>query len=366
MATPTGSEPRIPFLDLRRATAELRDELDREIAAVLDSGTYLGGERVIRFEQEFAAAMGVAHAVGVASGTDALELALLAADVGPGDEVVTQANTCPPTVAAISRTGATPVLCDVHPDSAAMELDSLERALSPRTRAIVPVHLHGQCADMAGIASLVADRRVAIVEDCAHAHGARFGGRPAGSLGLLGCFSFYPTKNLGALGDAGAVVTRDAALADRVRRLAAGSRMDEIQAAALLVKLPRLSAWNRRRAAIADAYRESLADSPVDPLAVLPDRDHVFHHFVVRSNARDRFRASLERRGVGTAVHYPRTIHHHAPYRELAHGPVPLTAAERLAQVVVSLPLHPALEEDVVAAVARAAREAAVETGAVE
>ncbi|MEA2397557.1 MAG: hypothetical protein QOK25_1113 [Thermoleophilaceae bacterium] len=366
MRTPTDPELSIPFLDLRRATARVRAELDRATAAVLDSGRYLHGERVARFEEQLAATVGAAHAVGVASGTDALELALRAIGVGAGDEVVTQANTCPPTIEAIRRTGATPVLCDADPESGIVDLDSLGQALSPRTRAIVPVHLHGQCADMDGIAGLAGERGVDVVEDCAQAHGARYRGRAAGSLGRAASFSFYPTKNLGAVGDAGAVVTDDAALAERLRRLAAaggrmaaGCRMDEIQAAVLLVKLPGLAASNRRRAEIADVYRQSLAGSAIRPLAHLPDRVHAYHHFVVRTDARDAFRAALAAHGVETAVHYPRAVHEYPGYEHLAPGPVPLAGAEQLARAVVSLPLFPELTDHEVAAAAGAARKAA-------
>jgi dTDP-4-amino-4,6-dideoxygalactose transaminase len=359
MATRTSTEQKIPFLDLRRATAELRPELDQALDRVLASGVYLRGEQVAGFEAEFAAAMGTAYAVGVGSGTDALELALRGVGVRPGDEVVTQANTCVPTVDAISRAGGIPVLCDVALDSATMDVDSLAGALSGRTRAVVPVHLHGQCVDLEAITQLAERAGIAVVEDCAHAHGATYEGRPAGSVGHAGCFSFYPTKNLGALGDSGAVVTRDAALAERVRALAAGSRMDEIQAAVLRVKLPHLAAANRRRVAIADRYREALAGTGALPLELLPGRDQVFHHFVVRTPWREQFRARLKRGGVGTAVHYPLAVHQHPSYRQLAEGPVPLARAERLAETVVSLPLYPQLDDREVEAVAQTARAAA-------
>src|SRR5262245_38007000 len=216
-AVPAG--PKIPFNDLSRGVAEHRHELDAAVARVLDSGWFVLGAEGRAFEDEFAASAGSAHAVGVGSGTDAVELALRALGIGPGDEVVTQANTCVPTVAAIERTGASPVLCDVEPEAGTMDVSSLADAIGERTRAVVPVHLYGQCADTDAIAALGADRGVDVVEDCAQAAGARLRGRGAGTIGRLGCFSFYPTKNLAALGDGGAVVTNDDELADRLRRL---------------------------------------------------------------------------------------------------------------------------------------------------
>ena len=209
----------VPFLDLKRGVEALRPQIDAALRRVTASGWFILGEEARAFEAEFATACEADHAVAVASGTDAIELALRALEIGPGDEVVTQANTCVPTVAAIVRAGAKPVLCDVEPQAGTMDIDSLATALGPRTRAIVPVHLYGQCADVEAIAALGKDHGIAVVEDCAQAHGARLRGRQAGTVGVMGCFSFYPTKNLGALGDAGAVTTNDGELAERLRRL---------------------------------------------------------------------------------------------------------------------------------------------------
>jgi dTDP-4-amino-4,6-dideoxygalactose transaminase len=361
----------VPFANFRRGVDALRGDIDAAVARVLDSGWYVLGAEGDAFEAEFAAFAGAAHAVGCANGTDAIELALRALEIGPGDEVVTQANTCVPTVAAIARTGATPVLCDAEPDAGTMDPESLAGALSPRTRAVVPVHLYGQCADVDAVAAVAGD--VPVVEDCAQAHGARLRGRPAGTMGALGAFSFYPTKNLGALGDGGAVTTGDDTLAHRLRLLrqygqtdryahaiaGVNSRLDELQAAILRAKLGGLAAANERRREIAAAYTAALEGTAVRPLAQLADRDHVFHLYVVRAPDRDAFQERLREAGVATIVHYPTPIHRHPPYAGLAGGPVALTVSEQLAAEVVSLPIYPELTDDEVAHVADAARAAA-------
>lgn len=359
---------RVPFADLGRSTAELRGELDGAIAATLDSGWYVLGSQVSAFEQEFAAWSGAGHCTGVASGTDAIELALRALGVGPGDEVVTQANTCVPTVAGIERTGATPVLCDVEPEAATIDPASLAAAIGPRTKAVVPVHLYGQIGDIEGVVAAAGE--LPVVEDCAQAHGARWGQRRAGTTGALGAFSFYPTKNLGAIGDGGAVLTGDESLAERLKTLrvygqsdrythterGVNSRLDELQAAILRVKLGGLEAGNQRRGEIAAVYAKALEGTSVRPLAVLPDRDHVFHLYVVLAPERDTVQAELEKRGIGTLIHYPRPIHRQPAYEELGHGPVPLRNSEALCDQVLSLPIYPELTDAEVEAVAEALR----------
>ena len=357
----------VSFADLRRVTEPLRTELDDAIARVLDSGWYVLGEEGRAFEEEFARFSGSRYGVGVASGTDAIELALRALGIGPGDEVVTQANTCVPTIAGIERAGATPVLCDVDADAATMAPESLRGAIGPRTKAIVPVHLYGQCADVDAILEIAGD--IPVVEDCAQAHGAQLRGRSAGSIGLLGCFSFYPTKNLGALGDAGAVITDDPDLAERLRLLrqygqtdryrhaerGVNSRLDDLQAAILRAKLPHLARWNERRRGIASRYDEALSGTDVRPLARLSDRMHVFHLYVVEVPNRESFQARLAAAGVGTLVHYPEPIHGHPPYRRLGEGTVRLSVAEGLARRIVSLPLYPELRDEEVEHVANSA-----------
>jgi dTDP-3-amino-3,4,6-trideoxy-alpha-D-glucose transaminase len=363
----------VPFADLRRESAALRAELEAAIARVVDSGRYLLGEEVSSFEAEFGVAVGAEHAVGVASGTDAVELALRAVGVEAGDEVITQANTCVPTVTGIVRSGASPALCDADPASGTMDLDSLEAAIGERTRAVVPVHLYGQCADVEAIVELCEPRGIAVVEDCAQAHGAELRGRPAGTIGAAGAFSFYPTKNLGALGDGGAVVTGDPEVAERLFRLrhygqvdryrhesfGVNSRLDEIQAAVLRAKLPHLTDWTERRRRIAQVYSEALRGGGVEPLAVLPDRGHVFHLYVARAPDRERFQQALADRGVATLIHYPIPIHRQAPFVGLADGPVPLQGSEKLCRTVVSLPLFPGLTDAEAEHVAESAAVAA-------
>ena len=347
----------VPFLDLQRQTEELRSALDIACERVLDSGVFLGGAEVVAFEEEFAAWCGAREAVAVGSGTDGLEFALRAVGVGQGDEVITAANTCVPTLAAIVAAGGTPVLADVDSATYTLDLDSVEGACGPRTRALVPVHLYGQCADLGSLLELARDRGLAIVDDAAQAHGAELGDRRVGGLCDATAFSFYPTKNLGALGDGGAVVTDDPDLADRVRRLRSygevdrytslefgrNSRLDALQAAVLRVKLPRLDAWNERRRELAGQYGHLLAATPLTLPSELPGTSHAWHLYVVRARERDRLREALADRGVETLVHYPRALHQHPGYTEL--GQPGLERSEELAREVLSLPLYPQLED---------------------
>ena len=341
---------RVPFLDLAAATAVLRPALDAAVARTLDESRYVGGTAVAEFERAWAGFCGAKHAVGVGSGTAALELALRAAGVGSGDEVLVPANTCVPTVAAVEGAGATPVLVDAHPETWTLDPERLADAPSTRTRAIVPVHLYGRRADLDAIGAFAREHGLVVVEDAAQAHGlADVAGDSAAAA-----FSFYPTKNLGALGDAGAIVTNEDAVAESTRRLRSygederyhsvepgtNSRLDTLQAALLLAKLEHLSESNERRRALAARYHELLADLPLE----LPTWDDasVWHLYVVRVRDRDGFRSALEARGIGTAVHYPRAIHQHPAYARLRRE---LPIAEALAREVVSLPLHPALAE---------------------
>jgi dTDP-4-amino-4,6-dideoxygalactose transaminase len=360
----------VAFLDMARHVRTLRPELERVLAGVLDEARFVGGSAIEAFEREFASYCGAAHCVGVASGTDALTIALRALGIGLGDEVITAANTCVPTVAAIEAAGATPVLADPDPVTWTLDPAALEAVHTGRTRAIVPVHLYGRCAEMEPIVAYARAHGLGVVEDAAQAHGAEYGGRRAGTLADAAAFSFYPTKNLGAFGDAGAVVTDDEEAAARARLLRAygertryesvlagtNSRLDSLQAAVLLAKLPHLDAWNERRRELAHAYREALAeDGPIMPG---DDPGHVYHLFVVRVADREAFRAALAERGVETLVHYPRAIHQHPAYAALARaGSLPVS--ERLAAEVVSLPLYPELEDAEFEQVSRAVRAAA-------
>ena len=348
----------IPFNDLRRRYLDQRKAIDAAVSAVLESGWYILGNEVTAFEEAFAAYIGATGCVTVNSGTDALHLALLACDVGPGDEVITVAHTAVATVAAIRQTGATPVLVDIDPITYTMAPDALEAALTPHTRAVVPVHLYGQPTDMTAIGALVREGGIRLIEDCAQAHGATWAGQMAGTFGDLACFSFYPTKNLGALGDGGAVTGMDEALLARVRLLreygwtpqdryvsmveGTNSRLDEIQAAILRVKLGRLDEDNRARQALAAIYALRL---PPDISAPVEHRQawHVYHLYVVRVPERDRVRSVLAEAGIGTGIHYPVPVHHQPAYRDGVVMAGPLAETERAAQEILSLPMFPGL-----------------------
>ena len=344
----------VPFADLSGMTREIRTEVESGFAQLLDSGRFIGGEAVERFEREWAAYCGTAHAVGVANGTDAVQLALRALDIGPGDEVVVPANTFVATVEAVILAGATPHFADVAPDTLLLTPETLEAALTRRSRAVVVVHLYGQTADMDGLRRVAAGAGMRIVEDAAQAHGARWRGRPAGSLGDVGCFSFYPGKNLGAFGDAGAVVTDDADLAHRVRCLhdhgragshhlhqflGTNSRLDALQAVVLSAKLSRLDAWTAARRDLADRYRARLAGGPARLVGVLPGAEHAYHLLVARVPARDRIRDGLTRAGIQTGLHYPVPCHLQPPFARFADRRLPV--AEAAAGEVLSLPLFP-------------------------
>lgn len=341
------------------------------VARVLESGAYVLGPEVESFERAFAAACGAAHAVGVGNGTDALILALRALDIGPGDEVITVSHTAVATAAAVIAAGATPVLVDIDPVYYTIDPARIAAAISPRSRAIVAVHLYGQAADMDSICAIARARGLAVVEDCAQCAGGCDRGRPLGSIGDVGTFSFYPTKNLGAIGDGGIVVTGDAALAARMRRLrqygwdearrteevGVNTRLDPLQAAILAAKLPHLAADNARRAALAARYGDGLAGLPVVLPAARKDSAHVYHLYVVACDARDALMQHLMRNGIGCGIHYPVPVHLHRGYAErvrLPDGGLPVT--ERVAGRIVSLPIYPELTEAEVDAVIAAVR----------
>jgi dTDP-3-amino-3,4,6-trideoxy-alpha-D-glucose transaminase len=354
--------PRVPFMSLRPGpdAADIRAALDR----VIDRGWFILGPELEAFEAEFAAASGAQYAIGVGSGTDALALALRALGIGPGDEVITSPLSAAFSALAIEMAGATPVFADLDPSRLTMAPAAVEAALTTRTRALMPVHIYGQAADMPALQAIAARHHLAMVEDACQAHGATAAGRPVGTYGACGAFSFYPTKNLGALGDGGAVITNDAALAGRLKRLRNGgqsdryhhpefgvnSRLDELQAAILRARLPRLPDWTARRRQVAAAYRRALAPTAV---TVPPEHDpgHVYHLFVVRTGGRDRFLEHLASHGVGALVHYPVPVPRQGAFRaSSALCPV----ADLVCAEVCSLPCHPQLDEASIALVAAA------------
>ncbi len=336
-----------------------KEAIDQAIERVLRSGRYILGEEVERFEREFAAYIGVDHAVGVASGTDALVLALRACGIGHGNEVITTPHTAVATVAAIELCGATPVLCDIEPDTCLLDASRVEAAITPHTKAIVPVHLFGQPADLHEFKRIADEHDLWLIEDCAQAHGAMYGGRRAGSWGDIACFSFYPTKNLGAIGDGGMVVTGNGELAGRVRSLreygwrdryvseitGTNSRLDELQAAILRVKLHYLDQDNERRVAVAARYSAAMSDRVAVPV-VKDGCSSVFHQYVVRSPRRDRLMQDLRARGVGSAIHYPVPIHLQPAYRGRLARLGTLPVAEKAASEVLSLPMYPEIRDE--------------------
>jgi dTDP-4-amino-4,6-dideoxygalactose transaminase len=349
---------RIPLLDLNAQHASIGEELDAAIARVLEHKRFIGGPEVEVFEREFAEYCSTGFCVGVSNGTTALELALEAAGVGPGDQVVTCGFTFIATVEAIVRRGATPVLVDVEYDTALMTPELTEPAIGAATKAIIVVHLYGQPVDLAGFRSLCDARGLCLIEDSAQAHGAASGSDRAGSVGEMATFSFFPGKNLGALGDAGAITTGDAELAKRLDLLrnhgraehyrhtlvGTNARLDTIQAAALSVKLRHLDPWNEARRANAAHYDEAFRGlEGVNPIVEAPGRHHVYHQYVLRVPDRESAAAKLADQGVATAVHYPLALNHQ-PAFEATLGAVELPTSERLAREVLSIPVHPDMD----------------------
>ncbi|CAA9498830.1 MAG: Aminotransferase [uncultured Sphingomonas sp.] len=358
----------VAFLDLGAATRELRGEIDESLAEVLASGWYIGGPAVTRFEEEWAAYCGAAYCVGVGNGLDALHLSLRALEIGSGDEVIVASNSYIATVLAITMAGATPVL--VEPDPATHNLDPrrIEAALTPRTRALLPTHLYGQPADMDALLALAGSHGLRVIDDAAQAHGARYRGRRVGASADITAWSFYPSKNLGALGDAGAITTNDPEFAQRVRVLGnygssrryinevrgLNSRLDPMQAAILAVKLRHLDRWNDRRKAVAGYYNDRLSGAGLT-LPYVPDwADPAWHLYVVQHSDRGGFQSRLAERGIGTLIHYPVPPHLQQAYADmnLARGSLPI--AERLADTVLSLPVGPHMSDGEVEQVVQA------------
>jgi len=360
----------IPILDLRAQYDYLRDEIADALQRVLDSGQFVLGPDVSALEAEVAAYCGCAHGIGLASGTDALRLSLAALDIGPGDEVITTPFTFVATGNTISHSGASPVFVDINPRTFNLDPEAVAAAVTPRTKAIVPVHLYGQPADMDPILDLADRHGLAVIEDAAQAIGAEYKGRRAVSMGLLGCLSFYPTKNLGAYGDAGMVVTNDASLAaklDVLRRqggrdryyhdvLGFNSRLDSMQAAILRVKLRYLEAWQEQRRAAARRYDALLAGLPVITPYVRPDVRHVYHQYTLRAPRRDELAGFLRGRDIGSMIYYPLPLHRQKMYAGLGMAEGSLPQAEAAGREVLSLPMYPELtaaqQEEVAAAIA--------------
>ena len=362
----------VPFLDLAPMTREVQDDIVAGWRRVLTSSRFIGGDEVAAFEAAWAAYCQAPHAVGVANGTDALQLTLTALNIGPGDEVIVPANTFVATAEAVLLAGAVPRFADVSPDTLLLTPERMTAAITPRTRAVIVVHLYGHLPDMGALRRAADQAGLALIEDAAQAHGATWQGRRAGSFGVAGCFSFYPGKNLGAFGDAGAVVTADAGLADRIRVLrdhgrtagshyehelaGTNSRLDALQAVVLTAKLARLDAWNQARRSIAARYESALYGGQA---RLVTDTGHargVYHLAVVRVADRARVIADLAAEGVAAQIHYPVPCHRQAPYRRYADGPLPV--AERTAAEVLSLPMFPHMTDGQVTRVCGALRRA--------
>jgi len=349
----------IHLVDLTRQYAAIKGEIDAAIQQTLNRGTFASNQSVAAFEEEFAQYCGVKHCVCVNSGTSALHLAMIASEVHAGDEVITVPFTFVATAWAISYVGARPIFVDIEPWGCNLDAEKLARAIGPKTRAVVPVHLYGQMADLEPIRELCEKNGLALIEDAAQAHGGEYKGQRAGGYGHIGCFSFYPTKNLGACGESGAITTNDEKIAERIRHLRDHAqtskyrheelgfnyRMDEMQGAILRVKLRYLEDWNAARSRIARYYINKLTETPLVLPSELPDRRHVWHLFVVRAPDRDKLRQELSKASIDAGLHYPIPLHLQPAYRHLGYRQGDFPTAEQIARECLSLPLYPELEE---------------------
>jgi dTDP-4-amino-4,6-dideoxygalactose transaminase len=361
----------ISLVDLKAQYASIRGEIDSTIQRVLDNTSFILGKEVASFEQAFSEFIGVKGAVGIGSGTAALQLAMLACGIGPGDEVITSAHTFIATAEAISQTGARPIFVDIDPRTYNLDPNQVESAVTSRTRAILPVHLYGQPADLNPLLDIAGRRDLWLIEDAAQAHAAEYNGRRCGSIGRLACFSFYPGKNLGAYGDAGAVTSNDESLLAKVRKLhdhgrttkyehdeiGWGERLDALQAAVLAAKLPHLEAWTEARRSHARLYNELLAGCDVVTPYESPDSRHVYHLYVIRARRRDELLEFLKSKGVDAGIHYPIPLHRQPAYAKLGYSDLHLPISEQAAAEVLSLPMYPELTEPQIRYVADAVRE---------
>jgi len=346
----------IPCANPKAQYVSYRDEIDTAIKGVLESGWYILGDEVRLFEEEFAAYNGVPYSVGVGSGTEALHMALRAFEIGSNDEVITTAHTAVATASAIALSGAKPVFVDIEPDYFTIDPHRIEAAISPKTKAVIPVHIYGQPCDMDAILEIAQRHDLKVIEDCAQAHGATYKGKRAGSMGDIGCFSFYPTKNLGAIGDGGALVTEDERLAEKIRLLREygwkkryisseegwNSRLDEMQAAILRVKLTKLDDDNACRRQHACEYENALKGLPLMLPGARNDVSHVYHLYVVKTDVRDKLKAHLRDKDVNTTIQYPVPVHRHEYYQKIV-GSISLPVTEQAAESILSLPMYPEL-----------------------
>jgi dTDP-4-amino-4,6-dideoxygalactose transaminase len=350
----------IPFGNLKRQYERLREEIDAVTIEVYESGWFILGKQVKAFETNFAKYCGAKYSIGVGSGTEALHLALVACGVTPGDEVITVANTCIPTISAISFAGATSILVDISEATFTIDPSLVEERITSKTKAIIPVHLYGQCADMNPILDIAQRHNLKVIEDCAQSHGSLYNGRMAGTMGHAGAFSFYPSKNLGALGDGGLVVTNDEEIADKLVKLrnygqekryyhsikGFNSRLDELQAAILNIKLLYLDSWNQRRWEIAKKYDRAFFGTSIICPQEISDRLHTYHLYVVRVKEREKFQSLLQEKGITTIIHYPIPVHLQESYSECRNQSKYLPVTEKLASEIVSLPLYPELTDE--------------------
>jgi len=370
MSMTTKATMSVPLLDLKAQYADLKTEIDDAVRRVMESTRFIGGPEITALEDEVARYSQCSNAVACASGTDALLLAMWALGIGPGDEVITSAYSFFASAGTIANNGATPVFVDVDPRTYNIDVHKIEAAITPRTKAIMPVHLYGQPADMAPILAIAEKHGIPVIEDACQSHGSEYHGRRCGSMGRLGCFSFYPGKNLGAYGEGGAVVTDDPALASKIRLLRAWGeetryehkyrgfnyRMDGIQGAVLGVKLKHLESWTEARRTRANTYARALQDTGIVPPVERPGVRHVYHVYVVRASDRDGLRARLTEAGVQTGVHYPIPVHLQPAYRDLGYSSGDFPVSERAAGDVLSLPIYPELTNEQIETIAGVCR----------
>jgi dTDP-4-amino-4,6-dideoxygalactose transaminase len=355
---------KVPLLDLVSQYKEIKPEMDTAIQRVLDSGHFILGPEVKAIEEEVVGYLGVAHGIGVASGTDALLLALRALGIGPGDEVILPAYTFFATIGTVLHVGATPVLVDIDAQSYCIDIEQTRAKVTPATKAIIPVHLYGQAADMDALAEIAREHGLSIIEDNAQAFGATYKGRKTGGLGDIGCLSFFPSKNLGGYGDGGMVVTNNPKLAEKMRMLRAhgwkkkyfpeilgyNSRLDALQAAVLRVKLPHLDKWNEGRRKVAHIYSDALAEMPnIQTPYEAPNRTHVYHLYILQVPNRDELQEKLKEAGVGTSVYYPQPLHLAEPCRELGYKEGDFPVAEKASLETIAIPVYPEMSDEQIA-----------------